>query len=63
MLIIQTWWIMLQKIDILAVNLNAVYNYFNSIKLFLDLYSAKFLNASAKLFFSCKNKIIRNVIL
>jgi len=42
---------------ILATSLNVLHNYFDSsIKLFSDLYLAKFLDFSAKLFFSCRVK-------
>jgi len=38
-----------KKIDILAINLNVLHNYFDSsIKLFSNLYLAQFLNTSAK---------------
>jgi len=43
-----------KNFDILTISLNVLYNYFdNPIKLFSDLYLVKFLNTSAKLFFSC----------
>jgi len=39
--------------NFLAINLSVLHNYFNcSIKLFLDLYLTKFLDISAKWFFS-----------
>jgi len=45
---------MLQKFDILVINLCILHNYFNSLtKLFSDLYLVKFLDTLAKLFFSC----------
>jgi len=41
-----------KSFDILVINLNVLHNYFDSpIKLLLDLYPAKLLDASVKLFF------------
>jgi len=38
--------------DFLAISLDVLHNYFNSLlKLFSDLYQAKFLDISVKLFF------------
>jgi len=43
-----------KNVDILASILNVLHNYFDSlIKLFSDLYLAKFLDTSAKPFFPC----------
>jgi len=43
------------SIDILATSLSVLHNYFDGpIKLFSDLYVAKFLNKSAKPFFPCR---------
>jgi len=42
-----------QSLDILVVNLNVLHEYFDSIKLFSDLYLIKFLDTAAKLFFPC----------
>jgi len=43
-----------KSFDILAAILSIIHNYFNGPKLFSDLYLAKFLDISTKLFFSCK---------
>jgi len=43
-----------KNLDILAISLNVLHYYFDSlIKLFSDLYFAKFLDTSAKSFFPC----------
>jgi len=45
--------------DILAISLNILHNYFDSLtKLFSDPYLTKFLDTSAKLFFSCNSSKI-----
>jgi len=41
-----------KNFDILA-NLDVLHNFVSSLKLFADVYSAKFLDTSAKLFFPC----------
>jgi len=48
-----------KNFDILAINLSVLRNYFGGLrKLFSDLYRAKILDLSAKLFFPCsKSKI------
>jgi len=43
--------------DILATNLNVLHHFDSLIKLFFDLYLAKFLDTPAKLFFSCSYRI------
>jgi len=48
---------MTKCLNILATNLNVLHNYFDSpTKLFSDLYLAKFLDISAKLFFPCMHE-------
>jgi len=49
-----------KNFDILATSLSILHNYFDGlIKLFLDLYLAKFLDALAKLFFPCTTKKLK----
>jgi len=45
-----------KNFNILAVSSNVLHNYFGQqTKLFSNLYLAKFLDSSAKLFFPCRN--------
>jgi len=43
-----------KSLNILAISLNILHNYFDSPKIFSDLYLAKFLDTSAKSLFPCK---------
>jgi len=48
----------IKNFNILAISLSVLYNYFdNSMKLFSDLYLAKFLDKTAKLFFPYSSTI------
>jgi len=50
-----------KNFDILAISLSILHNYFDSsIKLFQDLYLAKFLDISAKPFIQCRYLFIKN---